>query len=77
MPSDPMVMLTCRVPAPMKAALTELARRSEPSPEGEQPDRSDVTRRLLADGIRRAFAAANHPARLPDDLRPDAAAPRP
>lgn len=69
MPSDePMVMLTCRVPRLLRDRVDELASRT--APEGEKPDRSVAVRRLLADGTRRALAAATHPALLPDDLRP-------
>jgi hypothetical protein len=66
----PMVMLSFRVPAPMKAELEALAEDASPSPGGRRPDRSDVARRMLADGIRRARVAHRHPARLPGDLQP-------
>lgn len=61
---EPMVMFTCRVPRLLRDRVDELVQRTGAK------DRSEVTRRLLADGTRRALAAAAHPALLPDDLRP-------
>ena len=66
---EPMVMLTCRVPRMLRDRVDELKAAS-----GAE-DRSEVIRRLLADGTRRALAAANHPARLAlRDHQPDPAA---
>lgn len=69
-PAEPMVLLTCRVPALMKAELEALAAEAIPPVPGVRVDRSMILRQLLADGIRRARAAGRHPALLPDDLRP-------
>lgn len=63
-------MLTCRVPRLLRDRIDQLQQAS-----GAE-DRSEVVRRLLADGTRRALAAANHPARLPDDRTDPPAGPR-
>lgn len=66
-----MVVTPFRLPRTMRDQLDRIVAASD------VPDRSALARRFLADGIRRALSAADHPALLPDDLRPNpAAAPR-
>jgi metal-responsive CopG/Arc/MetJ family transcriptional regulator len=66
-----MVVTPFRLPRTMREELDRLV------PLTGLPDRSALVRRLLADGIRRARAARDHPALLPDDLRPPAGPPGP
>lgn len=67
MSSDPpMVVTPIRLPQVMRDQLDRIVTLSD------LPDRSAVIRQMLADGIRRSLAARDHPALLPDDLRPTA-----
>ena len=58
-----MVLVSRRMPEPMDAELRALAREASEA-SGKRVTRSDIERALLADGIRRARAAARYAARF-------------